>query len=144
MLKISQREYGLWLLRQIYLHDLQFSQFMTCSPHLIIIIKVTTSPTERCSSPGRTRNRCSKMEYMMRPIPNDGSITEGTNSSTTNTMSYTYTCICADICQYVGRRQLSIRILTQCTNTGGHHVHAASVARNTNTVYVILYEVAYD
>jgi len=80
----------------------------------------------------------------MRPIPNDGSITEGTNSSTTNTMSYTYTCICADICQYVGRRQLSIRILTQCTNIGGHHVHAASVARNTNTVYVILYEVAYD
>jgi len=48
--------------------------------------------TERCSSPDRTRKRCSKMEYIMRPIPNDGSITDGTNSSTVNmTTLHSYT-----------------------------------------------------
>jgi len=40
--------------------------------------------TVRCSSPSRTRNLCSKTAYMMRPIPKEGSITEGTNSSTKN------------------------------------------------------------
>ena len=37
---------------------------------------------ERCSSPFRTPKLCSKMAYMMRPMPNDGSITDGVTSTT--------------------------------------------------------------
>ena len=35
-----------------------------------------------CSSPSRTPKLCSKMAYMIRPIPKEGSITEGTMSTT--------------------------------------------------------------
>jgi hypothetical protein len=38
--------------------------------------------TVRCSLSGRTRKLCSHIEYIIRPIPNDGSITDGTYSST--------------------------------------------------------------
>ncbi len=38
--------------------------------------------TVLCSSPSLTWNVCSKMVYMILPIPNDGSITLGTTSST--------------------------------------------------------------
>lgn len=39
-------------------------------------------PTVLCSSPCRVWNECSKIEYMIRPMPKDGSITLGTISST--------------------------------------------------------------
>jgi hypothetical protein len=45
-------------------------------------LKLSEALTVRCSSPLRTLNLCSKMAYMMRPIPNEGSMTDGTNSST--------------------------------------------------------------
>jgi len=35
-----------------------------------------------CSSSSRTRKLCSKTAYMMRPIPKEGSITEGITSTT--------------------------------------------------------------
>lgn len=38
--------------------------------------------TVLCSSPSRTWNECSKIEYMILPMPKDGSITLGTISST--------------------------------------------------------------
>ena len=38
--------------------------------------------TVLCSSPSLTWNVCSKMVYMILPMPNDGSITLGTTSST--------------------------------------------------------------
>lgn len=38
--------------------------------------------TVLCSSPSRTWNVCSNMEYMILPMPNDGSITLGVISST--------------------------------------------------------------
>ena len=47
---------------------------LTCREH--------TKLTVLCSSPSLTLKLCSKIEYMMRPIPNEGSITLGVNSST--------------------------------------------------------------
>ena len=47
--------------------------------------------TVLCSSPCRTWNECSKMEYMIRPMPNDGSMTLGTISSTAGKT----TCVCS-------------------------------------------------
>lgn len=38
--------------------------------------------TVRCSLSGRIRKLCSHIAYIIRPIPNDGSMTDGTNSST--------------------------------------------------------------
>lgn len=96
----------MWLLRCLYINakmlqwghsfeqnilaSLTILSFSSCSPHAMTITELI-SPTERCSSPERTRKRCSNMEYIIRPIPNDGSITEGTYSSTRNTMSHIYT-----------------------------------------------------
>ena len=47
-----------------------------------------------CSSPSRTPKLCSKTAYMIRPIPKEGSITEGTMSTTV--------CVCGgggDVCR---------------------------------------------
>lgn len=44
----------------------------------IFLLKITV----RCSLSGRIRKLCSHIAYIIRPIPNDGSMTDGTNSST--------------------------------------------------------------
>lgn len=47
-----------------------------------------------CSSPSRTPKLCSKTAYMIRPIPKEGSITEGTMSTTV--------CVCGGGGMYAG------------------------------------------
>lgn len=49
-----------------------------------------SEPTVLCSSPSLVLKLCSKMEYMIRPIPKDGSITDGTYSSTVEIKSMMY------------------------------------------------------
>lgn len=52
------------------------------SSNFITPIDAVDQLTVRCSSPFLTWNVCSKMVYMILPMPKDGSITLGTTSST--------------------------------------------------------------
>lgn len=59
-----------------------------CKGRNIDVVRLTVL----CSSPSLTWNVCSKMVYMILPMPNEGSITLGTTSSTVDERHYKTTC----------------------------------------------------
>lgn len=63
--------------------------------HLIGAITAGNEKYDRASSPSLDWKRCSNNEYMMRPMPNDGSITLGVNSSTWSVFCEDFTCTMA-------------------------------------------------